>query len=349
MATQSPFFCVLPWYSKEINGSTTKVCCLLGKDPDLAQIRSDLLAGIPSKYCQKCWHMEAQNQDSRRQQENRLLDYKLNRDIGLIEKDCREGKNQTLMYQIFPSNLCNQACVTCGPDLSTKWAEIESKHAKTSIKIKKTDADIQIDFVNARRIYLLGGEPLFDPAVVDILHQLIKHDNTDCFVSFVTNGSVRLSPSLRDLLTAFSDLNICVSIDGIGSRFEYLRWPGKWDVLLENIDDYKQVTKNNLSVSYTISGVNAMYHEETVSWFESNQLRHNHNVVTFPEWASLARMPVELKQKLNHEFFLPWQSVTGHEISLEQFRNQLLKQDRMKQISMKSYMPELWNVMHDSS
>lgn len=350
MSTKSPYFCVLPWYSKEIAGNSTSICCLLDKNHDLSQLQKDLLAGIPSRYCQKCWDIESQNQDSRRIQENRLLDYKLDRDISLIEQDCRENKHQTLMYQIFLSNLCNQACVTCSSDASTKWGELEHKSTKKSITIKKTDLiTANIDFHNAKRIYILGGEPLFDPAVLDLLQELINHDNTDCFISFVTNGSVRLSAQLHDLLTSFTDLNICFSIDGIKSRFEYLRWPGKWDVLLQNIKDYKHITKNNLSVSYTVSGVNAIYYEETIDWFNSNQLRYNHNIVTFPKWSSLAHMPIELKQRLDHPFFAPWRSVIGNEISMDEFKNQLLRQDQMKRICMESYMQELFNFMHDSA
>lgn len=349
MPTKSPYFCVLPWYSKEIKGTSTSACCLLDKNHDLLQVRKDLLAGIPSRYCQNCWDIESQNQDSRRIQENRLLDYKLDRDIDLIEQDCRESKHQILMYQIFSSNLCNQACVTCDSSYSTKWGELEYKSTKKSIAIKKTSfITANIDFTNAKRIYILGGEPLFDPAVLDLLQELINHKNTDCFISFITNGSVKLSAQIRDLLTSFSDLNICLSIDGIHSRFEYLRWPGKWDVLLQNIEDYTQVTKNNLSVSYTISGVNAIYYEETIDWFSSNHLRYNHNIVTHPNWASLSCMPKAIKQRLDNPFFDPWRPVTGNEITMEMFRHQLLKQDQLKQISIESYMPELSIIMHDN-
>lgn len=350
MPTKSPFFCVLPWYSKEFSGDYTSVCCLLKPNHNLTEIKQDLLAGIASPYCQKCWDIEHLNQDSRRIQENRLLDYKLDRDIELIEQDCVNNQNQTLMYQIFSSNLCNQACVTCDSLHSTKWGELEHRHQNKNIKFIQTNLTTSnINFANAKRITILGGEPLFDPSVLRLLQQLIDHGNTDCFISFVTNGSVNLSSQLRKLLLRFTDLNICISIDGIESRFEYLRWPGKWDVLLKNIEDYRLVTKNNLSVSYTISAVNAIYYEETTQWFKSNDLRYNHNVVTHPNWASLIHMPVEIKQQAQHSFFDNWRGINGDEISMTLFKNQLSNQDKIKQIDIESYMPELSNIIKNNS
>ena len=50
-------FCVLPWYSNEI-GQKSTVCCLLPAKYDLNQIRQDLIAGIKTPACTKCWKIE---------------------------------------------------------------------------------------------------------------------------------------------------------------------------------------------------------------------------------------------------------------------------------------------------
>jgi MoaA/NifB/PqqE/SkfB family radical SAM enzyme len=116
--------------------------------------------------------------------------------------------------------------------------------------------DLEIDFGTAQRINLLGGEPMFDPRSFQLLKKLLDHGNDQCFISFVTNGSVCLNDFQKNILKEFQNLNICFSIDGIGKRFEYMRWPGKWNDLLHNLEQYKTIT-DNLSVSYTISAVNA--------------------------------------------------------------------------------------------
>lgn len=344
------YFCVLPWYSKEFSSKRTVPCCLLPLNYNLETIRNDLLSGIPTSACKKCWQIESSGKISRRQQENQFLDYKLNRDLEKIFQDCVQNLNQDLVYQITLSNLCNQACTTCNDRASTKWAEIKRQAGLPSQKLQKINlADLNIDYANAKRIEILGGEPLFDPQCEILLSNLLSHGNDTCFVSFVTNGSINLSSRLTDLISAFSDINICVSIDGIQSRFEYMRWPAKWDNLQKNLDQYRTVTKDKISVSYTISAVNAIYYDETVDWFEKQKLNYNHNIVYEPSWASLQTIPLAIKQQLkDHKFFQTHLSMASDHQSSEQFINHLQKQDQIKKISFKDYLPELAAVLTDS-
>lgn len=342
-------FCVLPWYSKEISQTITP-CCLLGPGYDLEQIKNDLLSGIQSPSCDRCWKIEASGQQSRRQQENAFLDYKLNRDLSKIQQDCEQGLATTILYQITTSNLCNQACVTCNSMFSSKWAEVERKMGLTPKKLFLIDTEhLDIDYKNAQRIELLGGEPLFDPNTVEIFNQLLKHNNTNCMVSLVTNGSIELSPLLKDLCSQFTNLNICVSIDGIESVFEYMRWPTNWHTVIENLAQYKQVCKN-LSVSYTISSVNALYYDQTVAWFEAQQLPYNHNMVYTPSWLSLATAPVQLKQRLiaNNNFVSKFSQINSQEQTLDQYWHKLQQQDSAKKISLDKYLPELARVIFDN-
>lgn len=343
---QSNTFCVLPWYSQEIKNNQKIACCLLPENHDIGKIKSDLLLGIRTTDCQKCWTIEDQEQDSRRIQENRFLDWKLDQDIGKIQDECINGHSQTLMYQVDLSNLCNQSCVTCNSALSTKWAEVEKKMGIVPAKAYYTELDdLEINFGTAQRINLLGGEPMFDPRSFQLLKKLLDYGNDQCFISFVTNGSVCLNDLQKNILKEFQNLNICFSIDGIGKQFEYMRWPGKWDDLLHNLDQYKTIT-DNFSVSYTISAVNAIYHDKTTEWFKKENFRYNHNIVYRPYWAALPTMPKEIKQHLrNSDFFRPFTEITGNEISTKDFLDNLKKQDVAKNIALRDYMPELLTII----
>jgi MoaA/NifB/PqqE/SkfB family radical SAM enzyme len=338
-------FCVLPWYSVELPGYSP--CCLLPKNTDINQLKNDLLAGIKSQACSKCWNIESDGNQSRRQLENQFLDYKLNRDLNKIRNDCQDNKNTALLYQITTSNLCNQACVSCNSGSSTKWAEIEGKMGKTtkSHHVRHFSA-ISINYNTAKRISLLGGEPFFDPTTFEILEQLIDHGNVDCFISLITNGSIKLKPEQSDLLAKFKNLNICVSIDGIGPVFEYLRWPGRWNTLIDNLKQYHIITKN-ISISYTISSLNAMYYDQTIEWFKNNNFRYNHNVVSFPAWLSLENMPVEFKNQLskNKNFISNYCNINGKEITINQMHSEISKQDRAKKINIYNYMPQVANLL----
>jgi hypothetical protein len=340
-------FCVLPWYSKEI-GKNPTVCCLLPRDHNINQIRQDLISGIKTPACSKCWEIEETGKQSRRQQENSFLNYKLDLDLDKIKENCVDNNYSTLLYQITTSNLCNQACVSCGSALSTKWADLERKmkitpFSRFDIKLD----DIDIDYAHAKRIEFVGGEPLYDNKTFKILEQLLLHNNRDCFISFVTNGSVKLNKKQLNLLAQFNDINICLSIDGVGPVFEYMRWPGKWSNLLENIKQYQTISPT--SVSYTISSLNVFYYRQTVDWFNSQHIGFNHNIVSSPNWLSLKNAPEKLKKHLpTDKIFDAWKAINGNEIQIDEFRKKILQQDQVKKISIYDYMPELAGIIFDS-
>ena len=342
-------FCILPWYSREIGFQDTP-CCLLPSTYDINQIKQDLLSNIQTAACKKCWDIESTGNKSRRQFENEFLDYKLDRDLDKIQQDCADSKHQPMLYQITTSNLCNQACVSCNSTFSTKWAQVEKRMG--IIPTPQYQFDLSTTIINygsAKRISLLGGEPLFDPKTFEILQKLIDHNNTNCFISLITNGSITLNVKQIELLKQFTDLNICISIDGIGLVFEYMRWPAKWNNLLENIEQYKSITKN-ISVSYTVSSLNAMYYNQTVEWFQQNNLSYNHNVVSRPHWLSLANMPSKLKQylKSHNNFVTTYCRPTGTEIALETLAQNIVKQDHAKNINIRHHMPEVASVIFDN-
>ncbi len=341
-------FCVLPWYSLELPWNSP--CCLLPKNANITQVKQDLLAGIKSSACTKCWQIESSGSKSRRQLENAFLDYKLGRDLEKIQEDCKTKTIDPLVYQIQTSNLCNQACVTCNSKSSSKWAEIERKMKlipKSTFKL--AISDINVNYTTARRIEFVGGEPFFDPTTFQILDLLIEHNNTDCFISVVTNGSISLSDHQLNILSKFTDLHICISVDGIGPVFEYLRWPAKWPTLLDNIEKYKKITKN-ISISYTISSLNILYYQPTIDWFQKQNLRYNHNIVTYPKWISLSSTPVEIKELLrDNSFTSAWAEITGKETDLVEYQQLLTKQDQAKKINIKDYLPEIWQILNDSA
>jgi MoaA/NifB/PqqE/SkfB family radical SAM enzyme len=340
-------FCVLPWYSVELPSASP--CCLLPKNTNIQQLKKDLLAGVKSNACSKCWTIESTGNLSRRQLENQFLDYKLDRDLDKIQQDCQDNKNTALLYQITTSNLCNQACVSCGSGASTKWAELDRKNNLTMGNRNSLEIEsLNIDYAKIQRLSLLGGEPLFDPKTYEILQNLINHNNTNCFVTMITNGSINFNSSQTELLKKFTDLNICISIDGTESVFEYMRWPGNWKKLVENLNHYLKIT-SNISISYTISALNALYHDQTTEWFNKNNLRYNHNIVDTPDWLSVKNMPVEFKELLkNHDFFKKYCAINGQENSLSTLGNQILKQDQLKKISIQDYMPAVAKIIFNT-
>ena len=337
------YFCVLPFFGAEYTPSGfTTPCCLLPKDTNIKQLQTEMLAGQRPVACQKCWTLEDQGKTSDRQLKNSSFDFYTDRDIQYIEKDCHDGNFSLQILKLYTSNLCNSTCVTCGTSASSAWATL--KKVKTFEIIGQDQLD-SIPYKDLVMLSFVGGEPLVEKKNFDILEQLISIGNTDCFISLTTNGSIQLNQKQQSILKQFKNLNICLSIDGIEKRFEYIRYPLKWNILLENIDFFKSLDID-LFVSYTISNLNIFYYNETVEWFNKQELRHNHNLVTYPSHFSIYALPEKIKLGLKQELF--GQHNVDDDANFSLFLKEIQQQDQLKNISIKDYLPEFYELIKES-
>jgi hypothetical protein len=58
------------------------------------------------------------------------------------------------------------------------------------------------------------------------------------------------------------------SIDGVGKRFEYLRWPAKWDQVVQNVLWLFNNAPDNVEfgLNITISQLNRHYYTDIIDW-----------------------------------------------------------------------------------
>jgi sulfatase maturation enzyme AslB (radical SAM superfamily) len=317
----------MPFYGAEFHkkGYTTP-CCLMTTH-NIDEVRQEMLAGIKPKSCNKCWSLEDKGIKSDRQIKNEAYDLYADVDINQVINNCKSGTFSQQIIKIFTSNLCNSACVTCDPKSSTYWQSVLNVPIKFDT-IGNLTLD-QIDFANIKMLQLVGGEPLYDKNIFNILQRLIDNNNTTCFISVVTNGSVKLTDKQLDMLSKFKNLNICISIDGIGPVFEYLRFPLKWANVTENITQFKKIT-NYVGVSYTLSNINILYYDETIQWFKKNNLSYNHNLVTTPAYFNINALPSGIKNSLSESIKLFRPHTENDDVLFKLSLEKLKEQDLLK-------------------
>jgi sulfatase maturation enzyme AslB (radical SAM superfamily) len=248
-------FCVLPWVGREINWNQHQThCCLLPKIYDIKQIKLDLLAGIKTPACQKCWKLEDHGLQSDRQVKNSALDFYWDRDLESIKIDAVEGKlDRILMLKLITSYTCNATCISCNSGASSSWAQLNHQtNSKIPLgKYQSVDLDkvkTKVDFKELKMLSIIGGEPLYEKKNFELLEHLIEIGNDSVFLSVVTNGSVKLTVRQKKVLSKFKNINFSVSIDGIESVFEYLRFPLKWADLGCNLDFFIAENLNYIKV-----------------------------------------------------------------------------------------------------
>jgi MoaA/NifB/PqqE/SkfB family radical SAM enzyme len=158
------------------------------------------------------------------------------------------------------TNKCNLKCIMCTPLYSDLWYEDYSKlygeqfgdrNVKYTIirdengKYKSDmpnwfDTDIwreRFDSVknDLQHLYITGGEPFIVKGHLDTLDNLIDCDLAkNITIDYDTNLTV-INHKLLERFSKFKKIIISVSLDDIGDRYEYFRYPGKFDTISTNL------------------------------------------------------------------------------------------------------------------
>jgi hypothetical protein len=346
-------FCVLPWFGREINWNQQEThCCLLPHKYNIDKIKKEMLAGQKPVECQKCWNLEEQSLQSDRQLKNSALDWYWDRDLQFIKQDAEQDKNSILMLKLMTSYTCNATCVSCGDHSSSSWSQLNHRINPTIPIQRSTFVDVdwvkqKVNFTELKMLSLIGGEPLYEKKNFELLEHLLELGNTTVFLSMVTNGSVALTHHQKKILSQFKNVNFCVSIDGTGPVFEYMRFPLKWQDLLDNLKFFRQVT-DNVSSNYTLSNLNILYHDQTVEWFNQNQIPYSNNPIYRPAWLQPRALPQNIKQHLkdvlsevDFDTYIGTNHTDIDQLNWEECLKQINKQDAAKGIKWQDYLPEL--------
>lgn len=340
----NPAFCVMPFYGWQTD--IKSACCLLPKNHNIEKIRADMLNNQRPDECRLCWKNEDSGIKSDRQIKNETLSLLEDTTIQSLLDDCNQGIYGISMLKISTNNTCNATCVTCDSSASSSWATLERKNGinpPKSWKMSINEFPYELDHSRLQVAAFHGGEPFLSSTNFDLLNQILDSGNSDCFVSFVTNGSFNLTKSQEQILSKFKKVNFCFSIDGIGTVFEYMRYPLSWSKTLDNIK-WAQDHNIEVSVSYTLSNINLWYHAQTTDWFNQQGINFLISSVDTPFHFQPTALPESIKDIIIARDPDVANLLSKHtdqdDRNYQQFLVEIQKQDRWKGISIKDYLPE---------
>ena len=292
-ASQSKIFCFAPWSNLEILPSGAILPCCKFQDAYYHQqytvlkhsfqdyFSSEMLTTVKNDFqnnrwpqgCERCKIEEASQIPSKRQ-----LDYV--RWQNHYEKFDTEN-NRLLTLSMAIGNTCNLKCIMCGPVASSLWnkeyQDIYGIKLTPIRRFKKTIIPDVIDLAaDLVHIDVHGGEPFLSgqkdhESLLDHLVQTGQSEKIS--IHYTTNGTVWPESRWFEKWMHFKEVEIQLSIDGVGERYEYIRYPGKWQVLQENSRRYlDRASKDSgvrLSVAHTVSAYNIYYLDEIFDWCET--------------------------------------------------------------------------------
>lgn len=191
-----------------------------------------------------------------------------------IPADSEFGDATFLELQL--DRTCNGGCIVCGPHFSTYWQQ-ELRDAGIKVmnnpKVNNLNKILErVDIQKSRKINFLGGESFLTDEDIRLLPG-INHPEL-VVLQYATNGSVYPTKQRRDLWEKFKRVNISFSIDGIGNRFDYIRYPLKWQKVVDNFARMRDTLPNNVvfSVCHTVNIFNLYYYDEFEEWYNSTGL-----------------------------------------------------------------------------
>jgi len=324
----------------------------------LIKIKQDLLAGHAVPECSDCWNHEARGYVSKRQRDNQT--YK--QIFQALYKDPHTPVDRFVEYYVRLGNHCNLRCTSCDDTLSSGWISENKKFNISTKSVEILDDDHEVwnhmrsHAATIGTIEFVGGEPFMmcQDAQRDLFNFLVDTGHASHIrIKYNTNGT-RLPTEQLEYWSRFKAVEINVSADGVGKRFEYLRYPAEWSAVEQNIEFYKNLQKTSipqleLTIMHTISILNIGYVQEMLDYCNQHNLKIFINMLEYPEVLNMFAVTDDIKQwilsrikSVDHPVIasmsknLQLGSVTGSDIM-----NFLLPLDQRRNLSAEKTFPEL--------
>tara|TARA_R110000851_G_scaffold185745_1_gene335010 strand:- start:956 stop:2113 length:1158 start_codon:yes stop_codon:yes gene_type:complete len=258
--------CPLPFVGAIVNPDGEVQCCSISKDilgnvndtpleeilttsKKLKQIRRNMLDGKFPNNCRHCYKKEQHHTNTNFENvSNRLYHIKILKDapFKLYEN---EDNFELQQVDLRWRNTCNFACTYCDENYSSVWAQIEGVPDKMTNKAMiDTFEFVKKNIKKLKTIYMAGGEPFLIKENLKII-ELVRKENPDLLLRINTNLSI-LTPKLYEQLKTLRNVHWIVSAESTGQRFNYIRWPGKYTSLMENLKKIQKLP-HKVSINMT--------------------------------------------------------------------------------------------------
>lgn len=206
------------------------------------------------------------------------------------------------------TNLCNFACVYCGPMFSSRW--VDELQVTTTVPTPQQLEDFtKYLYENAHKlehVYLAGGEPLLMKQNLELLKKL----NPNVNLRINTNLS-KTETNIFEMICEFKNVHWTVSVETMQDEFEYIRYGGNWNDFLENLNKIRQFGhKITFNMLWFLLNYRSVF--DCVDYFKSLGFHNNSFVIgalLTPEYLNIRHLPksvlnllkIELESRINEQ------------------------------------------------
>jgi MoaA/NifB/PqqE/SkfB family radical SAM enzyme len=206
------------------------------------------------------------------------------------------------------TNLCNFACVYCGADFSSKWADELNVQTETPSEEQRSNFKEYIyrHAKNLKHVYLAGGEPLLMKENLELLELLDPEVN----LRINTNLS-KVDTKVFDRICKFKNVHWIVSLETINKEYEYIRHGGNWNDFLENLNIIRQLNhKISFNMLWFLLNYDSVF--KCVDYLKGLGFHNNSFIIgalLTPEYLNIRHLPenvlnllkLKLQSKINEQ------------------------------------------------
>lgn len=326
------------------------------ESPTLKEVKRDFKEGIWPKGCERCKIEESNSIRSKRVQDHERWGTLLSEDKGFVTASIAFG------------NTCNLSCITCDPTASSKWQQewkiLLGRDVKPNHFYKEDFVQSFKDKTpNLIHLDIPGGEPLLSGVKQqkELLRMYINDDSAkDITLHYTTNCTKFPDDEWLELWSHFNEVELQLSIDGVGDKFEYIRYPAVWSEVLSNVLKYLELRDNGLiklGVSTTVSAYNIAYLGELVEWCHEIGLGmpylgrvHNPAHLRPTVWKDDAKKFIVGRLESCTFDLTPFILLMNSEDDsnhFETFRYRLVRHDGFRKLNFKKTFPEMLEFLID--
>ena len=226
----------------------------------LRNVKLSMHKGIWPKWCERCKQTEQENNTSIR--------------LNAIEFDKLQKQKDYLSVGGVLDNICNSGCLTCNENLSTMIGGLKSKIYPI---VDNSSKFWQLPLDRVVHLDVNGGEPSASKNYKHILANLPPNVKS---VRINTNCAIVLD-ELEALVNRGVQITVTVSIDGVDSVYEYVRWPVKWDKFYTNLMKYREMPVK-LNLWTTVSALNIDDLPNIIAFAQEHNISHSYAYLAEP-------------------------------------------------------------------
>lgn len=266
----------------------------------MKSVRRTMREGRTPASCTKCFREESKGVASKRVWETTYWIHEGVDIEELLEQTQEDGTvPEELVYlDLRLGHTCNLKCVMCSPHDSSSWIAdhkkvfplLEDSSVKEQMQWDQKEfnnkwhespefwKEIYAQIPNLKQVYFAGGEPLLIKEHKTFLEEIIRQGYADkILIRYNTNGLL-IDDKIIELWENFKKVKVGFSIDAIGYRDNYIRYPSNWNTIEQNLKMLDNTPDNiEVSIATAIQILNIKHLPDLAKW----KIKQNFNKVNF--------------------------------------------------------------------